>query len=276
MRRFVPLLLLVACGEPAVEIADGGSRDSGAVQEADAAVRDGGAIVERDGGFADAGQADAGVADAGEADGGLPSSPDPVLFVHGINGSSSEFDLLRMRLVADGWPADRLFALDFADPQWGCNVDNADAIAAEVTRIRQATGAARIDLVAHSMGTLSSRHYIKHLGGTEVVNTYVTLGGLHHGNRLSCLNPLDVCVWQELCPTKPFLTALNADPATPGALAWVSIYSADDETVPTSSAHLDGAENIEVRGVGHAGPGGLTEDEGVYREVRRVLEYAAW
>ena len=54
MRRFVPLLLLVACGEPAVEIADGGSRDSGAVQEADAAVRDGGAIVERDGGFADA------------------------------------------------------------------------------------------------------------------------------------------------------------------------------------------------------------------------------
>ena len=39
-----------------------------------------------------------------------------------------------------------------------------------------------IYFVAHSMGTLSSRYFVKNLGGTELVNTYVTLGGLHHGN----------------------------------------------------------------------------------------------
>ncbi|MEQ8272018.1 MAG: hypothetical protein RKU31_00050 [Deltaproteobacteria bacterium] len=273
---------LAACGEAAVmtsppDAADvvedaGVARDAGVMGDA-GVMRDAGTM--RDAGMNhDAGvMRDAGVTrDAGP----MTALPDPVLFVHGINGSSAEFDVMRMRLVDDGWPANRLFALDFEDPRWGCNVDNAQTIADEVARILQTTGASRIDLVAHSMGTLSSRHFLKVLGGTAQVNTYVTLGGLHHGNRLACLNPLDVCVWQELCPTNELLTNLNADPATPGDLAWVSIFSTDDGTVPVASSTLDGAENIEVSGVPHAGPGGLTEAEVVYDEVVRVLEYPAW
>lgn len=284
MRRAgsVLLLCLAACGEaattpPPVEAKDGGvttadagePRDAGSTRDAGAEIRDGGVSAR------DAGEAprDGG---PGRDAGSTNALPDPVLFVHGINGSSAEFDMMQARLVADGWPMDRLFALDFADPQWGCNVDNAQAIADEVARILQVTGAPRIDLVAHSMGTLSSRHFIKELGGTALVNTYVTLGGLHHGNRLACLNPLDVCVWQELCPTNEFLMNLNADPATPGDLAWVSIFSTDDGTVPVASSTLDGAENIEVQGVPHAGPGGLTEAEVVYVEVLRVLQYPPW
>ncbi|MEQ9495314.1 MAG: hypothetical protein RIT81_00615 [Deltaproteobacteria bacterium] len=273
---------LAACGEAGVTMA---SPDAADVVEDAGVARDAGMM--RDAGTThDAGMDhDAGVKrdaavtrDAGvmRDAGPMTALPDPVLFVHGINGSSAEFDVMRMRLVDDGWPANRLFALDFEDPRWGCNVDNAQAIADEVAQILQTTGATRIDLVAHSMGTLSSRHFIKELGGTAHVNTYVTLGGLHHGNRLACLNPLDVCVWQELCPNNELLTNLNADPATPGDLAWVSIFSTDDGTVPVSSSTLDGAENVEVSGVPHAGPGGLTEAEVVYEEVRRVLDYPAW
>ncbi len=282
MRFAWPALLLAACGEavvapPPADDASVVSSDAGAPRDGGVTADDGGA---RDGGARDGGARDAGArprdAGAEARDGGLTEPPDPVLFVHGINGSSTEFDLMRTRLTDDGWPADRLFAIDFEDPRWGCNVDNAQAIADEVTRILQVTGAARIDLVAHSMGTLSSRHFIKALGGTAYVNTYVTLGGLHHGNRLACLNPLDVCVWQELCPNNELLTNLNADPATPADLAWVSIFSTDDGTVPVSSSTLDGAENIEVSGVPHAGPGGLTEAEVVYDEVKRVLAYPAW
>ncbi|MBI4818032.1 MAG: hypothetical protein HY791_17350 [Deltaproteobacteria bacterium] len=200
----------------------------------------------------------------------------PVVFVHGINGSAAEFDVMIDRLVADGWPSDGLFAIQFEDPRWGCNVDNAQTIADEVARVRLATGSDRVDLVAHSMGALSSRHYVKFLGGSNEVNTYVSLGGLHHGNRSACLNPLDVCVWQELCPTHEFISALDADPATPGDLFWVSIFSTDDGTVPVEVSRLDGAENIQVSGVAHAGPGGLTEDLGVYAEVVRVLSYPRW
>ncbi|MFO0723937.1 MAG: alpha/beta fold hydrolase [Myxococcota bacterium] len=202
--------------------------------------------------------------------------PRPVIFVHGINGSSADFAVMIERLVVDGWPRAWLTAIDFPDPRWGCNLDNASVIQATVDRVLAATGQQRVDIVAHSMGVLSSRYYLKNLGGIDHVDTYVTLGGMHHGVQSACLNPLPVCVWQEICPTHAFLTQLNDAPATPGNLRWVSIYSTDDGTIPVSSSHLDGAENIQVSGPTHSGPGGLTEDVPVYHEVRRVLRYPPW
>lgn len=200
---------------------------------------------------------------------------DPVVFVHGINGSSADFAVMIDHLVADGWPRERLFAIDYADPAWGCNVDNASTLATFVNAVLTTTGATKVDLVAHSMGNLSSRKFLKDLGGAALVNTYVSLGGMHHGLENACLNPLDVCVWQELCGSKPFLTALNTAPVTPGPAIWVSIYSRDDETVPETSSHLDGAENIELAGLAHAGPDGLLERAEAYVHVKRVLEYPA-
>jgi triacylglycerol lipase len=238
----------------------------------------------------DAGEADAQPApDAGEADalpdfdaaapdaGIDPSSPPrPVLFVHGLNGSSAEYQVMIDRLVADGWPPEYLRAIDFDDPRWGCNADNAQQIAEAVASLMADTGEPRVDLVAHSMGALSSRHYLKNLGGTEHVNVYVTLGGMHHGVASACLNPLPVCVWQEICTTGDFVTQLDQDPATPGELFYVSIYSTGDSTISNESSMLDGAENIEVMGVEHAGPDGLLEHEMVHPHVLRVLGYPAW
>ena len=91
------------------------------------------------------------------------------MFIHGLNGSSAEYQVMIDRLIDDGWPAEYLRAIDFADPQWGCNLDNADAIAAAVSSLIADTGEPRIDIVAHSMGTLSSRYFLKNLGGTELV-----------------------------------------------------------------------------------------------------------
>jgi triacylglycerol lipase len=201
-----------------------------------------------------------------------------LVFVHGINGSSANFRVMAERLVADGWPREHLYLFDAADPSWGCNVDNAAAIAALVARAREETCAARVDLVAHSMGTLSSRWFMKFLGGHEVVNTYVTLGGMHHGLSSPCWAPdfLGVCVWQELCATGEVIEKLNADPAIAGAGHWVSIYGTGDSTVPNESSHLEGAENIAMPGVEHSGAQGLLEDEATYLEVRRVLGYPCW
>ena len=200
----------------------------------------------------------------------------PVVVVHGINGSSAEFATMLARLEAAGWPSDRLYPFDAADPAWGCNVDNADAIAALVEQaLSEHPCAARVDLVAHSMGTLSSRYYVKNLGGTEKVNTYVTLGGMHHGLTSPCWAPdfLGVCVWSELCETGDYLAQLNEAPATPGDLYWVSIYGTADATVPEASSILDGAENIAIEGAEHAGENGLLEREDAWLEVLRVLRY---
>lgn len=202
----------------------------------------------------------------------------PVILVHGINGDPSNFDVMAQRMIADGWPEDYIVRFKAADAGWGCNVDNAAAIDALVDQTLARTCQGRVDIVAHSMGTLSSRYYIKNLGGTEKVNTYVTLGGMHHGLLSPCFAPgfLGVCVWQELCQSGAFITALNADPSTPGELHWVSIYGTADETVSNQSSHLDGAENIVIEGAEHSGENGLEQREDVYAEVKRVLGYDCW
>lgn len=198
----------------------------------------------------------------------------PILFVHGINGSAANFDALKARLVADGWPAARLFAFTFADPAWGCNVDNAATIDQWVDMVLATTGAEKVNVVAHSMGTLSSRYFVKGLGGTGKLARYITLGGMHHGLSSPCAAtfPGAPCVWRELCATGGFVEALNAAPATPGSLHWISIYGTSDETVPNASSRLVGAENIEIAGVNH---NGLLDDAATYAEILRVLAYPA-
>ena len=205
-------------------------------------------------------------------------SPRPILLVHGINGSSENYALMAERLVSDGWPPDYVYLFDAADPAWGCNVDNAAAIAALVATMMAETGHDRIDLVAHSMGALSTRYWVKNLGGADLVNTFVILGGMNHGLWSSCLAPdfLGVCVWQEICQWGAFVAQLNEDPATPGALHWVSMYGTADTVIPNSSSELEGAENIAFDGVEHSGPDGLLEVPEVYDEVLRVLDYPCW
>ena len=205
-----------------------------------------------------------------------PSSHAPVVMVHGVNGSSANYKVMIQRLVADGWPKGQLFTIDFPDPKWGCNLANAKIVEAVVKQVLIKTGASRVDLVAHSMGTLSTRYFMKNLGGHKMVDTYVTLGGMHHGLRSPCLSPLDVCVWKELCATGPFITQLNKAPATPGKCRWVSIHGTADTTVPNASSKLVGAENIQLKGVAHAGAQGLLEHQEAYKHVKRVLQYPPW
>ena len=204
--------------------------------------------------------------------------PRPILLVHGINGSSADYAVMVQRLIAAGWPPDLLYTFDAVDPSWTCNVDNAAAIDALVSKMMAETGQDRIDLIAHSMGTLSTRYWLKFLGGQEKVNTYVTLGGMHHGLASPCWAPafLGVCVWSELCESAEYVASLNAAPATPGELHWVSLIGTADATVPNASSTLAGAENITFEGVEHSGPNGLLEVAEVFEEVLRVLAYPCW
>jgi len=219
-----------------------------------------------------------GVPDAQEDAGDTCPVPRPILLVHGINGSSADYEVMAARLVEDGWPQELVFLFDAADPSWGCNVDNAAAIDELVGAILTDTGFDRIDLIAHSMGTLSTRYWLKNLAGHELVNTYITLGGMNHGLLSPCFAPdwLGVCVWSELCESGQFIAELNAEPATPGQLQWVSMYGTADPTVPNASSELPGALNVEFEGVEHAGPNGLLEAPQVYEKVLEVLDHPCW
>jgi triacylglycerol lipase len=195
----------------------------------------------------------------------------PILFIHGINGSAADFDAMIARFTARGWPANYLAAHTFEDPAWGCNVDNAATIQTWAAELAASTGATQIDVVAHSMGTLSSRYFEKNLGGTVTTRTYVTLGGMHHGLDSSCSPdfPLKPCVWTEICSTGDYVAQLNADPATPGPSRWISIYGSADTTVPNESSILTGAENIMIDGADHIG---LLEQQPTFDVLAPLLD----
>ncbi|MFT5433093.1 MAG: triacylglycerol lipase [Myxococcota bacterium] len=205
-------------------------------------------------------------------------APRPIVLVHGINGSSDDYEVMAQRLIDAGWPTDYVVLFDAVDPAWGCNVDNATALDTLVDDVLESTGQSRIDLIAHSMGTLSTRYWLKFHDGHERVNSYVTLGGMNHGLASPCWAPdfLGVCVWTELCESGTFIGDLNAEPATPGGTHYVSMYGTADETVPNASSELPDAENIEFDGVEHAGANGLLESLPVFDEVLRVLDYTCW
>jgi triacylglycerol esterase/lipase EstA (alpha/beta hydrolase family) len=81
----------------------------------------------------------------------------------------------------------------------------------------------------------------------------VTLGSPHHGTDLAELagGTLGCPVaCQQLAAGSELLNRLNAGDETPEGPVFVSVWTADDETVtPPESAELDGALNIGVQSI---------------------------
>lgn len=195
---------------------------------------------------------------------------DGIVFVHGISGSEKDWRTMRARFEADGFPEDRLIARSYADPTWACNTSNAETLRGWVQELKD-RGARHVAIIAHSMGGLSARYYVQRLGGSASVDTFITLGTMHHGILSPCLSPVQGCTWKELCAAGTFLADLNSAPATPGPTRWVSIFSSADAIVPAKSSRLAGAWNIELEGLAHDGKKGLQESEAVYQRVKSAL-----
>ncbi|MFF5204415.1 lipase family alpha/beta hydrolase [Streptosporangium sp. NPDC000396] len=176
--------------------------------------------------------------------------PDPVVFVHGWAGAGWNWADMREDFERDGWPTDRLFSWDYRSTQ--SNVTTANELAAFVEQVRARTGAEKVDIVTHSMGGLSSRWYLKFLGGTDFVDDWVSIGGPNHGTNASYLCDLLIASCDEMNYHSSFLTRLNDGDETPGAVNYGTFWSWCDEIInPDGSVRLDGAVNTNVGCIGH-------------------------
>ena len=102
-----------------------------------------------------------------------PRRPDPVLLVHGFQGSASGWHAMSAYLQARGYRSSEIDALDYDSD--ASNVDTAHRIAREVAALRARTGASRVDVVSHSMGAISSRYYLERLGHSALKTDPVVL-----------------------------------------------------------------------------------------------------
>jgi len=206
-----------------------------------------------------------------------PQRP-PIVFVHG-NGDTAALWLTTIwRFESNGWPKDRLHAVDMpyplardADdkPQPGrTSTEEARAfLAAEVDAVLQRTGAKQVVLIGNSRGGLVMRNYIASGGAAKV--SHAILGGTpNHGVWASpTFRPTN-----EFNGAGPFLTRLNNQGSpgievTPGP-KWMTIRSdANDKfaqpdgvwigakgtptNVTAAGPELRGAENVVIPGIDH-------------------------
>ncbi|MFI5809042.1 esterase/lipase family protein [Streptomyces sp. NPDC051561] len=192
-------------------------------------------------------------------------APDPVVFVHGWNSDGSVWQTMAGRFRTDGWPSDRLDQWTYDTAQ--SNTTTAAQLAEEIQRVLDRTGATKVDVVAHSMGSLSSRYYLKNLNGAAKVDAWVSLAGPNHGTTLAQWCGGASCV--EMRPGSDFLGALNSGDETPGAPRYATWASPCDSVInPRDSVALAGAVNTTTGCLDHSG---LRTDQKVYEEVKTHL-----
>jgi len=173
----------------------------------------------------------------------------PILFVHGWNSSGATWNEMLASLRAIGYTDSELFAISYNTSQ--SNVTTAQQLKTKVDEIQAQTGWATIDVISHSMGSMSSRYYLKNLGGQGEVDAWVSLAGANHGTSTARFCPQTSC--KEMKPKSSFLTALNSVDETPGAVRYRTWWSACDTTInPDSSVSLVGAINTKTACIGHS------------------------
>ncbi len=200
---------------------------------------------------------------SGSSSGAEASHVNPILFVHGFSSSASAWNTMVPRFQADGWHSNQLFAISYNSLQ--SNVTIANTIQSTVNSIKASTGASKVDIITHSMGGLSTRYYLKNLGGTSSVDDWVSLGGPNHGTiwawGCAFLTP---CL--QMTPGSSFLNSLNAGDETPGAVSYGTWWSPCDEIItPDESVILSGATNTQTGCILHSG---LLTSSTVYAQVR--------
>lgn len=202
--------------------------------------------------------------------------PGPVLLVPGYGGDERALSVLAGRIRVTGRQADVV-----ALPGDGTGDLNAQAEVLQVAVSRAlAGGAASVDLVGYSAGGVVVRLWVaRHV---HLARRVVTLGSPLHGAKLAAIGAslgTGVCplACQQLVPGSALLTGADRDPV-PADLAWLSLWTANDETVtPPDSARLAGATNVELQAVcpdAVVAHGGLPTDPLVTGLVLRALSTA--
>ena len=183
----------------------------------------------------------------------------PIIFVHGNGDSAAVWQTTLWRFESNGWPRNRLFALqqpypiarddDGKDqPGRSSSAESMAFLKAEVDKVLVKTGATKVVLVGNSRGGYAIRNYIQKGGGEKVVSHAILGGTPNHG------------VWaipgfresSEFSGTGPFLKGLNAPKNAAGdevvePVQWLTIRSDNNDKFSQPDAEWIGAKGKLTR-----------------------------
>lgn len=189
----------------------------------------------------------------------------PVLLIHGVLCNAGVWYPFKRWLETCGIAP--VYTLSYGPPLASIDLfaEQADA---KIDAILADTGARKVIVVAHSMGGLVMRAYLRRFGGSKVARL-VTIATPHEGS---------VHAWMalgqsiaQLRPRNPWLAELGA-PEGPDLPPIVSLWSWHDSMVaPQTSSRVAFGENVEFAGVGHTA---LLRDREVFERVREEIDKA--
>ncbi|MGK5030407.1 esterase/lipase family protein [Janthinobacterium sp. MDT1-19] len=186
----------------------------------------------------------------------------PVLLVHGYVCNGGYWTKLSRQLAQAGivHKAIDLEPLDADIDSYVTQVERALDVLCTLTGKPQAI------IVAHSMGGLVARAWLRHYGAARVARIF-TIGTPHHGTVLANLAAgANARQMSRINGAPSAWLAQLAASETPETRALItSMYSHHDNIVaPQTSAHLPGARNLAFGGIGHVA---LASDPRVLRQL---------
>jgi triacylglycerol lipase len=197
----------------------------------------------------------------------------PVLLIHGYGCNSGYWRPMSKALTEAGISH---HAIDL-EPVMGSIDDYAPMIRRAVEDICRGSGYDRIIVVAHSMGGLATRAYIRKYG-IDRIATAITLGTPHHGTALAHygigVNSAQMrwALVDEEELASEWLQQLAETESAAVRARFVSLYSHHDNIIaPQTSSQLPGANNVAFHGIGHVALASHPAIQArVIEEIRRI------
>src|SRR3954452_16781896 len=137
----------------------------------------------------------------------------PVLFVHGIEGSGAQFESQKMRFMSNRYPEAWIDEVDYNSTRAVADKSEVDQqIDDAIAALKQRTGRSNVDVVAHSLGT-------------SVMYDYLTNGATAAQRRANVAHYINV-------------DGKNQNPGVPTLAVWAGRG--------TPGRHMDGAQNVTI------------------------------
>ncbi len=188
------------------------------------------------------------------------SSGEVILLQHGYIHNGAVWFPTACAVEALGY---RVFTID--QPLYAPIDTMADLLAARIHEIQVKTGVARLTIIAHSMGGLIARAYLRKYSGARV-NRLITLGSPHNGTFHAYL--AQGTNGRQMRPGNAWLNELAQSRVT---VPFTSIYSVYDTMIsPQDSSRLPEANNVEITGMGHVT---MLGGKAMRAEILRALCY---
>jgi pimeloyl-ACP methyl ester carboxylesterase len=137
----------------------------------------------------------------------------PILFVHGIEGSGAQFGSQKMRFMSNDYPERWIDEVDYNSTRAVGDKSEVDQqIDDAIAALKQRTGKSKVDVVAHSLGT-------------SVMYDYLTNGAMAAQRRANVAHYINV-------------DGQNQNPGVPTLAVWAGRG--------TPGRHMDGAKNVTI------------------------------